>query len=45
LAKAEDKIQILRDEKLYLTQDKAQLEGQLKNLEWIVENHIGASAN
>ena len=45
LAKADDKIQILRDEKLYLTRDKAQLEGQLKKLEWIVENHMGASAN
>jgi chromosome segregation ATPase len=45
LLKADNKVQILRDEKSYLTQDKAQLEGQLKKLEWIVENHMGAAAN
>ena len=33
LSEAQDKIQILRDEKLFLAQEKSHLEGQLKQLE------------
>ena len=32
LQTAHDKIEVLRDEKLFLTQEKAELQGQLKQL-------------
>lgn len=42
---AEDKIQVLRDEKLFLAQEKAQLEGQLKKVEGILKNYLRTPAS
>jgi hypothetical protein len=36
---AKDTINILRDEKLFLSQEKSQLEGQLKQLDVLLKNH------